>query len=58
MKQQDITTPKECQAIDICRLNSKELAYIKLDVDDDSGLSVSFITQPNFSCALHQIKEE
>ena len=48
--------PNECDIIGLDAPNSKDSAFIDVDVSDDSGLNVKFMTIASFGCSLHVVK--
>jgi hypothetical protein len=47
----------ECGQIGLDESDSMEMAFIDVEVADDSGLSGQFKTLGNFSCSLHKLKK-
>lgn len=50
----DTSNMAKCEMIDMWDGNP---VIINVDVSDDSGLNVSFLTSPEFGCSLHKAKE-
>jgi len=43
----------KCGKIDLDESNSKDTAFIDVQVADDTSLNVKFMTLGNFGCSLH-----
>lgn len=52
----DENTSNECGCICLQESNSKDQAFIDVDVNDDSGLNTKLMTISTFGCVLHSIK--
>jgi hypothetical protein len=46
--------PNECGKIGLDEPNSKDPAYVDVDVSDDSGLNAKFMTIAIFGCSLYE----
>lgn len=49
-------TANECGCISLDESNSKDPAFIDVNVSDDSGLNVKFMTISAFGCTLYTPK--